>query len=91
MRNQCSSVSIETRLEARGFSLTILSRTALQPTQLSVKWVKKIKLDRPLGFQEVETPRNFRKMVHEGFRLSALYMAAFTPQEIRMVLIPVRD
>jgi hypothetical protein len=41
MRNQCSSVSIETRLEARGFSLTILSRTALQPTQLSIKWVKK--------------------------------------------------
>jgi hypothetical protein len=41
MRNQCSSVSIVTRLEAKGFSLIILSRTALQPTQLSSKWAKK--------------------------------------------------
>jgi len=51
---------------------------------------KKIKLDRPLGFQEVEAPRNSRQLAHEGGRLSALYMAAVMPQEIPMVLIPVR-
>jgi len=53
MRNQCSSVSIVTRLEVRGFSLIILSRTTLQPTQLLSSGWKKIKLDRPLQFQEV--------------------------------------
>ena len=80
MRNQCSSVSIVTRLEARGFSLILLSRTALHPTWLSTQWVKKkIKLDRPLGFWEVEDPRNSRQLAHEDGRLSALYMAAFIP------------
>ena len=91
MRNQCSSVSTVTRLEARGFPPIILTRTALQPTQLSPKWVKKkLKLDRPLWFQEVEAARNSRQLAHEGGRLSALYMAAITPQEIPMVLIPAR-
>jgi len=49
-----------------------------------------IKLNRPLGFQEVEAPRNSRQLAHESGSLSAPYMAAVTPQEIPMVLIPVR-
>jgi len=51
---------------------------------------KKLKLDRPLWFQEVEAPRNSRQLAHVGGRLSALYMAAVPPQEIPKVLIPAR-
>jgi len=32
-------------MEARDFSVIILSRTALQPAQLSIRWVKKDKAE----------------------------------------------
>jgi hypothetical protein len=47
-------------------------------------------LDRPLGFQEVEAPRFLDNRHIKVVRLSALRTAAFTPQEIFLVLISVR-
>jgi hypothetical protein len=57
---------------------------------LKVK-VKKISpitgLERPRGFQEVEAPRFHMKVV----RMSDLAPAAFTLEEIFLILISVRD
>jgi hypothetical protein len=48
-------------------------------------------LDRPIGFQEVEAPRISRQSAHEGGKVvSPTHRAAFTPQEIFLVLISVR-
>jgi hypothetical protein len=44
-------------------------------------------LGRPVGFQEVEAPRISRHAAHEGGKVQPYGPAAFTPQEISLVLI----
>jgi hypothetical protein len=45
---------------------------------------------KPLGFQEVEAPRFLDSLHMKVVRLSALQLAAFTPQEILLVPTSVR-